>query len=494
LKCLADILSVRNNFQKHHTVYSITDGHEVSYISLEQKIQALKRKLINENFDNQKRIGILVANKPICFECIGAIIKSKNVYVPLDFYAPFRRNLYVIQNNCLHALFIETAIYEEHKNMLPEHHINYKEKGYLLISFQNVKEVTNIPTDLAYILNTSGSTGKPKGVMIRHENALAFINWAADTFKFNADDKFTSVAPFHFDLSIFDLYVPIKCGGNILFFEPEDIKNPLLLAKHIAEKEITVMYATPTILMLLLRYGKLHKYDFSSLRYVFFAGEVFPIEPLKQLKEKWTHVQFCNWYGPTETNVCTYHEIPATIDDQFVPFPIGKECLPNTTKVEADGELLVSGPLVTPGYWNNAEKNKLTFTTDEAGIRWYRTGDLVEVNNTGAYVFKGRKDRMIKRRGYRIELDELEHVLRKYTPIETAAIVSKRNNKNIQVIIAYYTLKQDSDHVEKSDLRDHLLSFLPMYMLPDHFQEISTLPKTSTHKTDYQKLALYAFN
>lgn len=469
--------------------FTTSEGVIKSYADLFQGWNEIQSVLINNEYTNQKRIGILLSAKDKSLECIGGILLSKNVYVPLDFNAPISRNLHIIRDNCLHGLFVDGTIYKENQNQFPDHEISLLDAmDFVFLSFKSVDQVEGIPTDLAYILNTSGSTGKPKGVMIRHENAVSFINWASDKFEFSANDKFTSIAPFHFDLSIFDLYVSIKHGASLLFLEPDDIKNPMLLAKKIADEQITVMYATPTVLMLLLRYGKLHKYDFSKLRYVFFAGEVFPIEQLKQLKRIWSHVQFGNWYGPTETNVCTYFEVPEIIENQEVPFPIGKECLSQTTKIATNGELLVTGSLVTPGYWNNPQKNQSAFTTDTDNRKWYKTGDIVILDDDGNYVFKGRKDRMIKRRGYRIELDELEHIVRNYPAVQDAAIISTKNKKDALVIICYYTANENSVSISAADFRDYLLESVPLYMLPDKYIVINQLPKTSTQKIDYQSL------
>lgn len=466
--------------------FTTNDGNKSTYAEMCQSWRALETFIISRGFASQSRIGILLPTKDRYLVSIGAILLSNNVYVPLDYNAPIIRNLHTIRDNCLQGLFISSSIYEQNKSEFPDHEVKLIEsQDFIFLTLMTESKVVDIPIDLAYMLNTSGSTGKPKGVMVRHENALSFISWASSAFAFSKQDKFTSIAPFHFDLSIFDLYVAIKHGASILFFESNDIKNPMLLAKKISDEKITVMYATPTILMLLLRYGKLHKYDYSSLRYVFFAGEVFPIEQLKQLKTVWSHVQFCNWYGPTETNVCTYFEIPDVIDEQDVPFPIGKDCLPSTTQIAEDGELLVSGGLVTPGYWNNPQKNQTAFISDSSNVVWYKTGDIVSVDSSGNYIFKGRKDRMIKRRGYRIELDELEHHLQNHSAVQVAAVISTIDKKGNLIIVCYYTTTSVTTTLSSADFRDYLLETVPIYMLPDKYVAIDELPKTSTQKIDY---------
>lgn len=468
--------------------YVSSDGGRCSYTTLLQYWEDLKCFLLDIKFNSQKRIGILINSKEKGLQCIGGILLSNNVYVPLDFDAPLHRNIHIIQDNMLHGLFIESHTYDDYKSNLPDHKVSPLE-DFIFLTFESTNTPNFIPINLAYILNTSGSTGRPKGVMISHLNALTFINWASSHFEFRSTDKFTSIAPFHFDLSIFDIYVCLHHGASVLLLEPSDIKNPLLLAKLISDSGITVLYATPTVLMLLLRYGKLHKYDYSNLRYVFFAGEVFPIQPLKQLKAAWSHVEFYNWYGPTETNVCTFYKIPSIAENQETPFPIGESCISNTTFVAPDGELLVSGDGVAAGYWNNDSKNQSSFIEDEDNVRWYKTGDLVSIDNSGNYVYRGRKDRMIKRRGYRIELDELEHLVRGLSEIQDSAVLSTINDKNELCIICFFTSKEgNAIKLSASEIRDYLLGVIPAYMLPDSYIHLDLLPKTSTHKTDYQAL------
>jgi amino acid adenylation domain-containing protein len=277
------------------------------------------------------------------------------------------------------------------------------------------------PSRLAYVLYTSGSTGRPKGVMLSHRNAACFVDWCSDTFQPTEHDRFSSHAPFHFDLSVLDIYVSIRHGATLVIVEEGLGKEPLRLAPWIAEKRISIWYSAPSILSMMAQFGKLEQFDYSALRMVLFAGEVFPIRHLRLLKSLWRHLRYFNLYGPTETNVCTWYEVPQDIpDSQTEPVPIGRACSHCRTLVVdpeerpvlqgAEGELCIAGPSVLEGYWDLPEQTAKAFLAGQSE-RWYRTGDIVSEQPDGNFRFLGRRDRMVKKRGYRIELGEIESAL-----------------------------------------------------------------------------------
>jgi acyl-coenzyme A synthetase/AMP-(fatty) acid ligase len=311
-----------------------------------------------------------------------------------------------------------------------------------------------------------------------------------------ADDRFSSHAPFHFDLSILDIYVPIKHGASVVLIASEPGKQPGTLADIISERRITVWYSTPSILRLLLEYGKLKEHDCSALRVVIFAGEVFPIKHLRALMALWPHPRYYNFYGPTETNVCTYYEVPTSIPDAMASMPVGRKCSGDETLVvtgrgEAappgeEGELVVTGGSVMLGYWNLPQRNAEAFLEID-GKRWYRTGDIVREDDTGDYIFLGRRDRMVKRRGYRVELGEIEAALVRHESIPEAAVIATANSEGEVRIHAFLTSSEDKPP-STITLKQFCSQNLPLYMVPDRFTVLGDLPKTSTDKMDYQRL------
>jgi len=353
--------------------------------------------------------------------------------------------------------------------------------------------------EVAYVLYTSGSTGTPKGVVHTHGSAMSFVRWCSETFRPTEQDRFSSHAPLHFDLSILDLYLPILHGGTIVLIGEDRGKQPRPLATLIAEHRITVWYSTPSILRLLVDYGRLESLDFSALRLVLFAGEVFPVKHLRALRALWPAPRYFNLYGPTETNVCTWFELPPAIPDaRTEPYPIGRVCAGDRARVMdeegrevapgVEGELLISGNTVMREYWNLPARTALAFHIDDAGVPWYRTGDLVREEDDGCFLFVGRRDRMVKRRGFRLELGEIEVALYRHPRVVEAAVVAVPHEENGTIVVAHLAI-DGGTRPTLIEMKRFCSEQLPAYMTPDRFAFHESLPKTSTDKVDLHRLA-----
>jgi amino acid adenylation domain-containing protein len=354
------------------------------------------------------------------------------------------------------------------------------------------------PDDLAYVLYTSGSTGKPKGVMLSHANAFTFLDWCMAALGPTGDDRFSSHAPFHFDLSVFDLFVPCRCAATLVLVGESLGKDPARLGRFLAERRLSVWYSAPSILALLAQCGGLERADFAPPRLVLFAGEVFPLAPLKRLRSLWPSAEMWNLYGPTETNVCTAYRVPDTIDpSRTAPLPIGPVCPPLRARVVdeqgddvapgAVGELVIAGPGVMRGYFGRPELTAGAFLPDGgSGGPWYRTGDLVADDGTGCFAFHGRRDRMVKKRGYRIELGEIESALHRHEGVDRAAVVARSDDAGVS--IAAFVAMKLAHKGSVIAMKRHCTVYLPHYMVPDTITFLSDLPRTSTDKVDYQTL------
>jgi acyl-coenzyme A synthetase/AMP-(fatty) acid ligase len=333
--------------------------------------------------------------------------------------------------------------------------------------------------------------------MLSHRNALSYVDWCTEVFQPDENDRFSSHAPFHFDLSILDIYVPVKHGAAIVLVGHEVGKEPAGLAALIAAQGLTVWYSAPSILSVMAEHGDLPSRDYKALRLILFAGEVFPVKHLRRLQQQVPRPRYFNLYGPTETNVCTFHEIPPDIPaDRTEPYPIGKTCAQLFSRVVDEkgsdvprgdeGELWVAGPNVMQGYWGLPEQTANAFVIDDRGNRWYRTGDIVIEEPDGTMLYRGRRDRMIKRRGYRVELGEIEVCLYRHPDIREAAVIARAAEDGVQ-IVAHLATKSGA-RISMIALKQFCAERLPLYMVPDSFHFLTELPKTSTDKVDYQRL------
>ncbi len=491
-------------------------GATISYRELGELSDRLRDRLVALGVAPGDRVGIYLRKSIDTVASIFGVLKTGGAYVPVDPSAPPARNAYIFGNCAVKVVVTERrfeASLRKHlaeENASPELIVMEEAGGGLglravLDSLGEVPRTATThtaPGDLAYILYTSGSTGKPKGVMLTQRNATSFVDWCSDTFAPVPEDVFSSHAPFHFDLSILDIYTSLKHGATLALI-PEDIgKDPQKLAALIHDARITVWYSTPSILSLLVQYGKLDTYDLSHIRTVLFAGEVFPIVHLKALHALLPRLSYFNLYGPTETNVCTFYELPRTFPaDRKDPFPIGVVCSHLEAVVVDDegnevakgerGELCIRGASVTPGYWNLPEQTSKAYLTVGVGnastTPWYKTGDIVTEEAGGVYIYAGRKDRMVKKRGYRVELGEIESCLYRHPDVREAAVVAIPDNE-LGLKVRAHLSTRDGNRISVIALKGFCAQHLPGYMVPDVFSFHPELPKTSTEKTDYQAL------
>ena len=362
---------------------------------------------------------------------------------------------------------------------------------------QLIFEATD-PDDLAYILYTSGSTGTPKGVCVSHRGARAFVDWAVALLAARPSDRFANHAAHTFDLSVLDLYAAFSVGASVHLIPAELAYAPIQLTEFLYQEQITVWYSVPSALILMMRDGELlSQPPPPALRAVLFAGETFPIGQVRQLAS-WTDARLLNLYGPTETNVCTYHETRPADLARDQPVPIGLPacgdwvwaCRDDGRPARAgeEGELIVAGPTVMLGYWGREPQRGP-----------YRTGDIARVLDDGAFDYVGRRDHMVKVRGNRVEPGDVETVLAAHPRVAEACAVVVGDG--IDARLTAFTVPVPHSGQEGSargagsrqldvlDLRRHCAERLPRYLIPDDIRVVDTLPRTANGKVDRLALA-----
>jgi len=492
-------------------------GRSLTYGELEARTSSLARVLIEQGVVRGDRVGIYMNKRLESAVALYGIMKAGAAYVPLDPFAPVARLSYVVRDCGIRCLVTEEAKLDNLRQMAQaktglECCIGLGPQADLPLRTVSWEEVYNTPAasgldvgaieqDLAYILYTSGSTGDPKGIMHTHRSGLSFALWAAETYGLRPEDRLSNHAPLHFDLSTFDFFAG-ACAGATTVVIPEALtKLPASLSKLIQDERLTVWYSVPFALIQLLLRGGLSSRDLSSLRWILFAGEVFPTKHLRRLMAALPHARYSNLYGPTETNVCTYYHVDRLPDDADDPIPIGRPCA-NVDDLVVDaegqavapgevGELLIRGPVVMRGYWGRADLTERGFFRRTVFSQYedvyYRTGDLVQLLPDGNYRYLGRKDRQVKTRGYRVELDEVEVALLSHGLVQEAAVYAVPDGQGSNQIEAAVVPRRGAA-LTVSRLVEHLASRLPPYAIPVRIDLVDDFPRTSTGKIDRREL------
>ncbi len=493
----------------------------LTYAQLVRQSNSLARTFRAHGFGRRDRIGLYMDKGIEAVVALYGILKAGACYVPLDTATPATRLAFVLRDCGIRSIVttpsragvLTRLVGSGDADLsllvgappqdapLSMRTITWDEA--LSADGETPPETGATELDPAYILYTSGTTGTPKGIVHTHRSSLSFVLWAAHTFGLTSDDRLSNHAPLHFDLSTFDFFAGAHAGAATVIIPAAHTRLPASLSQLMESERISVWYSVPAALTQLLLRGVLHDRDLSALRRVLFGGEAFPTKYLRALMDILPHTRFTQLYGVTETNVCTCYHIPADTSDLDEPVPIGRLCENMEALVldDADrpvppgspGELLVRGPAVMTGYWGRTDLSASAFYRDTPfpGYEelFYRTGDLVLQQHDGNYLFLGRKDRQIKVRGYRVELDEIELALLACEAVEEAAAYPVPDGEGSQRIEAVVVTRAGHE-VTAADVIRQAATRLPWYALPAHVTLRDTFPRTSTGKIDRQALLL----
>jgi L-proline---[L-prolyl-carrier protein] ligase len=476
---------VREQARRSPDLLAVTgpDGR-MTYGELDQEADALAFTLAGRGVRAGDRVAVWLPKSVRAVATMQAALRVGAAYVPIDPLGPVARTVRLVRD-CAPQAVVTT---EEWAVELRQHGITAAmpyPKG--LERVPPLPDPGVDPGDLAYILYTSGSTGTPKGVCLSHRNALAFVDWAVAEIDARPADRFANHAPFHFDLSVLDLYAAFRVGASVHLIPSEMSFRPSLLVDYLLRNRITVWYSVPSVLILMARDGgmlKVPPLDF-CLRIVLYAGEPFPIKHLRSLRNH-LPVRILNLYGPTETNVCAFYEITSISADQVHSVPIGRACSGDRIWAVRDdgapvepgeeGELVVDGPTVMLGYWGRPRRNGEP----------YHTGDRVILLASGDYQYLGRRDGMVKVRGYRVEVGEIEAALQAHPGVADAAVLLSGADMDAKIVA--YVVPVGTTPPDLLELKRHCAATLPRHMIIDAVRNVRDFPRTGNGKLDRRAL------
>jgi D-alanine--poly(phosphoribitol) ligase subunit 1 len=353
-------------------------------------------------------------------------------------------------------------------------------------------------TDPAYIMFTSGSTGEPKGAVIPHQGVLSLMAWARDTLGAGPGERFTNINPLHFDNSVFDFYCGLLNGAALVPIETGEVTNPATWVRTVRAGAASVMFAVPTLFLMLDQLGLLTPETLPNVRKFLFGGEGYPIGRLRDFHARFAgRARLINVYGPTETScICSSIEItPESLTGSRDEFPSLGRMHENFSHTILDGaqrqlprgdvgELWIGGPCVGLGYYANPEETAKRFRQDPRQDRFrsilYRTGDLVREDDEGRLWFHGRMDNQVKIRGHRIELEEIDLAVQSIAGVRRAVAVVLTAPDGGELGIAFVADRAVPDDEVHALCRQKL----PGYMRPARVLQLDDLPSNANGKVD----------
>ena len=445
------------------------------------------RKSVKEIPENN--VGLVANDDLETYASILALWLEGKCYVPLHPGQPIERCLDIISQVNMNYILdsSDETRYGECKVIMTK-----------FLSFNSYDiEYEDIYSDnnLAYILFTSGSTGKPKGVPLSRKNLAGFIDafWALG-YKLDENDHCLQMFDLTFDLSVQSYLVPLLIGACVYTVPLSRIKYESVF-ELIDEQELTFALMVPSIIQYFRPY--MNEINAPTMKYSLFCGEALPIDVTKEWSNCVPNARIDNVYGPTENTIyCTTLTFNRDEDNKVVNgvMSIGKKMKGTETIIidenknilPADemGELCLAGVQLTPGYWNNPEKNAEAFFIKD-GVRFYRTGDLCTMDKDGDILYHGRIDFQVKIQGYRIELGEIEHNARiALNGVGAIAVAIKDAGGNYTLALCI-----EQQETDTNKLLNYLKSKLPAYMIPSKFCCVPQFPLNSNGKIDRKQLA-----
>jgi amino acid adenylation domain-containing protein len=522
------VISLLHDYVSRHArihggdVAAVMDDRSLTYAELDDKSDRLARWLGEAGCRPGDRVCLLAPKSLGSIIGIIAALKAGCAYVPLDAGGPLARTRKMVDAVEPVAILATERTGESLSDIttrsgwspvtaLVDHATDEEIRGEGEVwkegSGAELRREIGVD-DLAYIMFTSGSTGDPKGVTITHANVSHFVEWGTNRFRMQRGDRHSGHSPFHFDLSVFDLFGSFAVGAELHLVPPEKNLIASTLLDLIRSARLTQWFSVPTSLVQMATHADLDDVELPSLERLFWCGEVLPTPILRRWMRRFPDVEFTNLYGPTETTIAssafTVAE-PVLRDDADIPIGLpcdGEELLvldQDLRQVPSGvvGELYVGGVGLSPGYWRDEVKTAAAFIPHpfrgDGDERLYRTGDLATVGVDGLVSFRGRADTQIKSRGYRIELGEIETAVGALGLLGEWAVVGVPSSGFEGTAICCAFAPRRGRDVPIHELRRTLGELLPSYMLPSRWRAFDELPKNANGKIDRPALkALFA--
>lgn len=513
--------SLRQGFLDAARLYAdrpalVVKGTTRTYAELENTARTWAAAIVHRLDRTPARIGVFAYRSETAYAGVLAALMAGATFVPLNPTFPPERTASMIRAADLDAIIVDSfAVAQIDKVLagagssplllLPEMEDGSSISQWTVLTKKDldVSPLTALPPisvdDVAYLLFTSGSTGQPKGVPVTHGNVMHFLRVMIGRYKVTCEDRFSQTFDQTFDLSVFDQFMAWHSGACLYSVSSVELLAP---TAYINSNRLTVWFSVPSVVAQMRRRKTLKPDSVPSLRLSLFCGEPLPCASAEQWQSAASNSIVENLYGPTELTIaCFLHRWDgdasrAVSVNDVVPIGRPYDGLAATvvddalTPVSEDvsGELCVTGPQTSPGYWRDPERTQRSFVQIEVAgesRRFYRTGDRVTRTSSGEYVFLGRVDDQIKVLGHRVELAEIEAVLREDSHVAQAIAIGWPMEDGVaQGIVAFV----NGTEPDIDALRARAAGALPAYEVPQRIILMGDMPLNANGKVDRKAL------
>ncbi|MDC3735982.1 non-ribosomal peptide synthase/polyketide synthase [Pseudomonas syringae pv. syringae] len=484
---------------------SSDSGPLLTYAELNQQANQLAHRLIELGVEPDSRVAVSLRRGPEMVVALLGILKAGGAYVPIDPDLPSARQAYMLSDSAPRAVLTRhdllddlSALNSTVPVLVLDDHNDSAQLAAQPTGNPDAKVLGLQPNHLAYVLYTSGSTGTPKGVMNEHLGVVNRLLWARDAYQVDSSDRVLQKTPFGFDVSVWEFFLPLLAGAELVMARPGGHQEPDYLAQVMSDAGITLLHFVPSMLDLFLEHRS--SCDFPQLRRVLCSGEALPRSLQRRFEQQLQGVELHNLYGPTEAAIdVTAWECRPTDPGESVPIgrPIANiqmhvlDALGQVQPLGVAGELHIGGIGVARGYLNQPELSAERFIADpfsgDPQARLYKTGDVGRWLANGALEYLGRNDFQVKIRGLRIEIGEIEAALALCAGVREVVVVARADDPaqpDSKHLVAYLC----GEPAPAEQLRKELLKHLPEYMVPSAFVHLDSLPLTPNGKLDRKAL------
>lgn len=495
---------LRENLDKTPELTAVLWGEtRMSHGELQELSDKIAIGLLKRNIPSGAQIGVMLRRRIDVIAAVIGILKARCVFVPIDITLPPRRI-----DGMLETVDLRLLIHDDGADSLLDNKL--ENVGLEALAQEGAEDNSGLPDlpydseDQIYIYFTSGTSGRPKAIVGKNKSLQHFIEWEIETFDFQEGVRFSQLVNPGFDAFLRDVFAPLCCGGTVCIPEETDLTEGAgALCRWLERDGVNAVHCVPSVFRMICGWQDLGPDRFNRLKYVMLSGEKVEIPML----EKWygvfgERIRIVNFYGPSETTMIkTFHIIePQDLERERIP--VGKPMkgarvliLDQRLKVcrpLVAGEIYIRTPYATHGYYNDDELNQALFIpnplTGDPADRVFKTGDMGRFLKDGAIDLLGRIDRQVKIRGIRVELEEIEAVMRHCPGIGQVVVDVREMGENNSVLCAYVTIANgDGEHLGQQ-VTDFCSTRLPEVMVPGHVMILKEIPLKPNGKIDYATL------